>query len=547
MKKWNILSSTTPESIEEIFYILQKNRGITDEVLKKRQNFNIKDLTAEDIGIDKKSIDTAARRIKRAIDKREQIVIFGDYDADGICATTILWEEIYTKTKNVMPYIPDRKSEGYGLSITGIDNLLEKYPDTKLILTVDNGITAIKATKYATDKKIDVIITDHHTKEKKDPDAYAVVHTQKTAGAGVAWFLARQLSSDTQKISEKLDLVALANIADMVPLVGINFQIVKEGLLRLNATKRIGLRTLMKEADITDKRIGTYEVGFALAPRLNAAGRMSHALDSLRLLCTKKIDNAQILAKKLNAQNRQRQVVMDASTKYAIELAHKTLKDNRVVIVEDKDFEEGVIGLVASKLMDEFYLPAIVIAKGNKMSKGSARSIPGVDITKILKKHRKHLESIGGHPMAAGFSIKTENIHVFKEAIIEEAKNAVSDDMRTRQLRIDSTLKMLSIDEELHLKIQDLYPFGIGNMEPVFVSRSVVIKKIDIIGKEKNHVKLVVAEDDKSIESIGFGIAKDFNKSLDEKIDIAYSIDINEWRGQRKIVLKLKDFREEEG
>lgn len=544
MKKWNILSSSIPESIDEIFYVLQKNRGITDEDLKRRQTFKIQDLTPDDIGLDKKSLNRAVKRIQKAVEKGEQIVIFGDYDADGICATTILWEEIYKKTKNVMPYIPDRKSEGYGLSIIGIDNLLKKYPDTKVIITADNGITAAKATKYATDKKIDVIITDHHTKEKKDPEAYAIIHTHETAGAGVAWFLARELSGDFQKINEKLDLVALANIADMVPLTGTNFQIVKEGLHRLNATKRIGLKALMDEAGITDKRIGTYEVGFALAPRLNAAGRMTHAIDSLRLLCTKKMDNARNLAKKLNVQNRQRQVVMDASTKHAKDIAHKNLKDNRIVIVEDENFEEGVIGLIASKLMDEFYLPAIVIAKGDAISKGSARSISGVDITKILKKHRKHLESIGGHPMAAGFSLKTENVPAFKKAIIEEAKSVVSDDIRIRQLRVDSALKILSITEELHMKIQDLYPFGIGNVEPVFVSRSVIIKKIDIMGKEKNHVKLVVAEDDKRLESIGFGIAKDFNKSIDDTIDVAYTIDINEWRGIRKIVLKIKDIKE---
>ena len=544
MKKWNFLSSNTPETIDEILNILQKNRDITPEEIRSRQIFKLNNLTPEDIGIDKLSIKKAVTRVKHAVETGEQIVIYGDYDADGVCATTILWEEIYSKTKNVMPYIPDRKSEGYGLSEVGINNLLEKYPDTKLIITVDNGITATKGVKYAQKKGIDVIITDHHTKDTKDPDAFAIIHTSQTSGTGVSWIFSRELSFAPDEINSKLDLVAIATIADMVPLTGINFQLVREGLLQLNKTKRVGLNALITQTGLENKNIGVYEVGFVIAPRLNATGRMTHAIDSLRLLCTKKAENAKVLSKKLDIQNRQRQIILDTSTKHAKEVARTQLKDKKIVIISKANFEEGVIGLIASRLKDEFYLPSIVISKGDKISKGSARSISGVDITKLLKKHRKYLESVGGHPMAAGFSLKTENIPAFEESIIKEAEKVVKEELRIRELKIDTTLRMRTVTEDLHRRLQDLCPFGVGNTEPIFVSTKLTIKKIDIMGKEKNHLKIVVEEENKRLESIGFGFAKDFSKSIDDQIDIAYTIDINEWRGTRKVVLKLKDYRD---
>jgi len=539
MKKWRILTNNSPETIEEVIDTITKNRNSSDFT----KDLDLLSITAEKAGIDKKEVKKATKRIENAIQNNEQIIVFGDYDADGICASTILWETLYSKSKKAMPYLPDRKNEGYGLSISAIDNILQKYPDTKLIITVDNGILSHDAVIYAQEKKIDIIITDHHTKGEIYPDALSVIYTTKLCGAGVAWMLAKELEDNKDKIISKLDLVAIAAIADLVPLTDINRALVKKGLERLNATQRLGLKELIAEARIQNRKIGVYDIGYIIAPRLNAAGRVGHAIESLRLLCTNSHDNARIFAGKLSAQNRKRQMITENLTQHAKAGMKKVATSSKILIAHHKSYDEGIIGLIASKLVEEYYLPSIAISVGDEISKGSARSISGVNIIEFINKAEKYLERAGGHPMAAGFTIKTKKIEEFKKKLEEEAQRIVTDDLLIKELRIDTKLQFSLIEEALHHAIQELYPFGIGNPEPTFVTQKVKVSKFDFVGKDASHLRLYLEQEGKIIEGIGFGLAPVFKSKIGDKIDVAYTIDINEWKGRRKMNLKIKDFK----
>ena len=539
MKKWNVKNQTSPKTIDEIIEVIYHNRDIQKNKIKI---IPPKDISPKDVGIDTSEMKKAKKRIEKAMSTNEGIIIFGDYDADGVCATTILWEEIFSRTKQVMPYLPDRKEEGYGLSKKAIDNLLNKYPKTSLIITVDNGIVAQDAINYAKKKNIDTIITDHHTKGEKYPNAYAIIYTTELAGAGVAWMLAKEITKDTNSLIKKLDLVAIATIADMVPLKGHNHTLVKEGLTQLNTTDRIGLKEIVHEAQIKSKKIGVSDIGFLIAPRINAAGRMGHAIDSLRLLCTQNKENAMIYAAKIGAQNRKRQSVTESLTNHAKTNA-KQKNDEKIIIAQDESYDEGVIGLIASKLVEEFYLPSIAISKGNEVSKGSARSIKGVNIIDIIRKAGKHLTSAGGHPMAAGFSVETNKLDHAIKIIKEEASRAVTDDLLIRQLSIDTALDITLASELLHKQIQQLYPFGIGNPEPIFLSKGVLVQKADAVGKDRSHLKLLLERKNGTIDAIAFGLAQSDSYKPGDLVDIAYIIDINEWNGRKKLSLKIKDLK----
>ena len=308
-----------------------------------------------------------------------------------------MWETIHAMGGNVMPYIPHRQEEGYGLSIKGIDSVREQY-DPSLIITVDHGITAYKFIEYATLLGIDVVVTDHHVKPDKLPDC-TIVHTTNLCGAGVAWFVAKELGKPD------LALAAIGTIADLVSLTGVNRSIVKFGLQEINKTKRVGLLALMQDAGVTPGELSTYDISHVLAPRLNAMGRLVHAMDALRLLCTHKEDKAIILARTLGLTNKERQQLTTDTTSHAFKgltsrLQGETLQ--KLLFISHETYNPGVIGLVAGKLVEEYYRPAVVISHGEEVSKGSARSIRGFNIVEAIKRCSDLLIDVGGHPMAAG-------------------------------------------------------------------------------------------------------------------------------------------------
>ena len=371
-------------------------------------------LTAKQVSIDEDQLAKAIARIKKAIENKETIVVYGDFDVDGVSGTAVMWEMLHNLGVEVWPYIPERKNEGYGFSRVGIENIKQKH-NPSLVITVDHGITAAEHVKQLANDGIDVVVTDHHQAPAK-PEmkklhkyAVAVVHTTKLAGAGVAWFVARQL--DKTDSPERLALAAFGTVGDVLPLIGANRQIVKHGLPLLAQSNRIGIRSLLQEAGLLGVELDPYHIGYILGPRINAAGRLDHALEALRLLCTNDEKASVALAQKLGGLNRRRQLM----TQEQINTSLEHLKDVKgmpsLLILADSSYDEGIIGLIAGSLSRRYYRPTIVIAEGrNGLSKASARSIPGVDIVGLIRQVENLLVSVGGHEMAAGFSVETENI-----------------------------------------------------------------------------------------------------------------------------------------
>jgi single-stranded-DNA-specific exonuclease len=559
MKHWKVLKKLKKNSTEEIKKILFVNRGLKS---KKDVDFfinpqNPKEITAIKLGIRKKELNKALGRICTAIEKKEKIVVYGDYDCDGITATAILWEQLYFAGADVLPYIPDRIEDGYGLSESGLNKLKEQIPDTKLVITVDHGITAVEQARFAQEKLgLELIITDHHTKGRKTPKAYAIIHTTNLSGAGIAWFLAREIIDSFflrktlpqgKKPTTSLDLAALGTIADMVSLQGHNRSIAKFGLEEIHKTERIGLLALIYESGLAKDQIGAYEIGFMLAPRLNALGRIDNAMDALRLLCTKDTVRAAKLAKKLNDVNLQRQKLTEETVVHAKNLVLNS-GNKKLLFISHESYNQGIIGLVAGKLTEAYYLPAIVVAKGEKISKASARSINGFNIVNAIRSFSDILINVGGHPMAAGFTVETEKLEILRERLEFFASQQITDDLLTRELKIDCEMDLENINWELENLLEQFRPFGTNNPEPVFSSK-VKVSGVRIIGKTAKHLKLTVhscvsGADQQLFDAVAFNFADLYDKiKPTDTIEIAYMIEKNEWGGEKKLQLKIRDIK----
>ncbi len=398
-----------PTRVNAIIDEILKNRGFSQEDERERflNPVHPTDLTPEEVGIDPKQLDKLQDIIRSAIKENKKIIVYGDYDCDGVCATAIVWEILHNLGGDTMPYIPHRQEEGFGLSKYSLDNIRKEYPDSSLLITVDTGITNHEEVRYARDLGFSVIITDHHHAPEELPDADSIIHSTELSGAGIAWMIAHRL--DPALARDSLDLAALATVADMVPLVGPNRSLVYHGITSLEQSKRPGMDSLMLLAGIDRSSLNTYQVSHIIAPRINAAGRIEHALDALRLLCTTKRDRARNLAKKLEDINRQRQQLTENAVEKAKSLVSP--ESSSLLFVADESFHEGVIGLVASRLVNEFSRPAVVVSKGEKISKASARSMPGFSITQAIKDVETFLIDGGGHEMAGGFTARTAQLH----------------------------------------------------------------------------------------------------------------------------------------
>jgi single-stranded-DNA-specific exonuclease len=540
-KKWQILSSlkSSNANSEPIIETLLENRdlrgGDKDKFLSPQKPY---DISWQDLGISKADSLKALKRVGKAIEDKEKIVIYGDYDADGISASAILWEALHGLKADVMPHVPERFSEGYGLNPGSVLKLSKKYPNLKLIITVDNGISAFEGVEKARKLGIDVIITDHHEKSKKLPGAYSIIHTIKTSGSGLAWFFSKALGANNG-----LELAAIGTISDQVPLIGINRSLVKYGLEELRKTSRRGLLALFEEAGIKRNEINPYTVGFLIAPRLNAMGRMLNAIESLRLLCTKNPVRANELARLLGKTNKERQEVVDKVILHAKELV-KEENSNGFILVSHESYHEGVIGLAASKLVEEFYRPAIVMSLGKEISKASARSIPGVNIFEVVKKLDKFLVSGGGHEMAAGFSIRTEHLEVFKKKLSDLSEVYLTKELLRKSLKIDMEIQFPQINQNLQKSLTQFEPFGIGNPTPTFMSKSIKVKTVRSVGADGRHLKLKLSQEGKEFEAIAFGFGAYLEKlSQSQSIDAVYSIEEDGWNGIKKLQLKIKDIQ----
>ena len=529
----------------ELIEFLLRNRGIKKSEFNNFLNPDLSKVTAKNVGINLAELEKSSKRIKDAIKKKEKIVVFGDYDVDGICGSAILWETLKDAGGDVLPYIPNRFEEGYGLSKNAISNLKSQIPDVTLVITIDNGIVSGDGVDFAKESGIDVIVTDHHVPGNSLPAAFSIVHTTRLCGAGVAYLLAQNIKSQISKSKSSddnhLELVCLATIADLVPLTGANRTLVSLGIKKLRETKRPGLLELFKEAEIEKSEIHTYEIGHIIAPRLNAMGRMEDAMDSLRLLCTNNSQRAKELAKKLGDTNRIRQTLtIDTFYHAKAQVDEKT--KNKLLFVHHDSYPEGIIGLVAGRLTEEYYLPSIVISKGKRLSKASARSISGFNIIELIRNASEFLVDAGGHPMAAGFTFETKNLNKVEKKFQELAEKAIKKELLLRKRRIDCEISLESLSLEFYNEISKLEPFGMGNPTPVFISRDVEIVGVWQVGSEKKHLKLrfQIPSSKSQIDGIWFGIGDKNVFNIGDRVSIAYSIMLNEWNGRKKLELRVK-------
>jgi len=560
--KWKFQTCTKKPvydlQVDEILEIILHNRGLKQK--KDVKNFlNPKDptlLTPQDVEIDASELKAAISRIKKAITKHESIVVHADYDADGVSAGAVMWEALHFLGANVMPYIPRRHKDGRGLNKESIDTVVKQF-DPDLLITVDHGIGSIKGVSYASSIGIDTIISDHHVKGSRLPKC-TTVHTTELSGSGIAWFIASKLYASLNdnkyknKMYDLLSLSAIGTIADMVPLIGANRSIAKFGLRELKKTKRIGLLQLFETASADSKTLSTYSISHQIAPRINAMGRLEHALDALRLLCTPNKERAKMLADMLAITNKKRQDMTtdafnNAFTRVKVD-AGGNAKEN-LIFVGDSTYNQGIVGLIAGRLADRYNRPSIVASLEDDISKASARSIKGLDIMSVLNKNKSLLLDVGGHPQAAGFTFETKNFNKLKETLTLQVSEKLKDFDYEQVMSVDLEIHLSTVSNQLWKRLESFKPYGIKNPEPVFATRGLKITSVRAVGIERKHLKLIVEQDSDnkankqaSFDAIAFGFG-DLVQDLtfDSVIDIAYTIDLNEWNGNKKLQLKIKD------
>jgi single-stranded-DNA-specific exonuclease len=538
-------------AIEEIINLLLKDRGIKnkEEFLNPKYP---KDISFGDF-FSKKSLAKVIKKLKEIKKTDKMIIVYTDYDADGITGGAILWETLHLLGFKTMPYVPHRQLEGYGFSKIGIDTIKELY-DPSLIISVDHGISAVEKISYARSLGIPIIVTDHHIKAAKKPkEALAIFHTDKLSGAGVAYFLAKEIFNNFKKYGQdtilslqnnfQTDYLALASIgtiADLVPLLGSSRSITKYGLESFPKVKRYGIRHVLKEAGIEDRKITPYEIGFIIAPRINALGRLEHAIDALRLLCTTKEEKAQMLAAKMGEKNRERQDILEkaveeAKEKLAVE-THNYASLPKIIILSSNKWHEGIIGLIASKLVDEFYRPTIIMSIGDDFVKGSARSIPGFDITTFIRSVKSGIIDVGGHKGAAGFTIEKSKISIFTRAATTMVNRLIKDKDLEKTIIVDLKIPLSKANLSLACSLEKLQPFGVGNPQPLFYSEG-ELAEAKLFGRNNEHLKIYLKDESSLLlEFVFFNQGQDFlNLSRGQKMGVVYNLEIDRWGGKEKI------------
>lgn len=518
-------------------------------------------LSLKDFGFSAKDINIAISLLKKMKEENKPVIVYTDYDADGITGGSILWEALHLMGFNAMPYVPHRQLEGYGFSIKGIDAILEKH-NPGLIISVDHGIAAVDQIAYAKGKGIPVIVTDHHAKQEKIPDSAEVIfHIPALSGSGVAYFFAKEVFTELAKPEDKnykklenhfktdyLALASIGTVADLVPLVGPSRSIVKYGLKSFNECQRTGLAELMKEAKIEGHEITPYEIGFIIAPRINAIGRLEHALDALRLLCTPNKERARELASKVGQLNEDRKSLVDKAVKEAKKQVNDMILTGslpKILILKSDDWHEGIIGLIASKMVEAYQRPTLVVTKAEQYLKASARSPATVHLTEFLGKLKHHLVAFGGHRQAAGFSIEADKFDQFKKEAEELAEKTIKDEDLVKAVMVEIELPLTLLSMALAERLSQLEPFGIGNSKPTFVCPCKVFDT-KLMGKKKEHMRLSVSDPvvkRMPFEIVAFNRKDDFIKlQKGQPIMAAFNLEINEWNGRRSLQGKLIDW-----
>lgn len=537
--KWEIFSRYPKDPIKEIL----KQRQVKDI-----ENFLNPKYETLSPSHSIQGLKVGVERIRKALKNKEKIAIFADYDADGICGGAIVYRALKILGDEPEYYVPERL-EGYGLSQSAVEKL--KHLGISLLITVDCGISNDTEIAHAKKLGIDTIVVDHHQCPEKLPDAVAIIHPkvghnvcfEDFSGGGVAYLLARSLLRERGLEKWLIDLAAISTVADVVPLLGDNRTIVKYGLLVINKTKNLGLKYLIQVAGLAQVEIGTYEIGFMIAPRINAAGRIAKPRESFELLVTDDKVRAKDLAEKLNDLNIRRQKMLDAAQEEAIKMVQSKKLDQRNLIILRGSWSEGIVGLISGKVTEYFHRPSIVLSEGKDILKGSARSIEGVNITDLIAAAKRHIKKFGGHTMAAGLSIEKDKFKDAEEALLRQSQK-IDSKLLERVLKIDCLLdeKLLNID--FVDKLEKLKPFGVGNPKPTFALSGAEIISKRAIGRDKNHVRFEFKKGYKFFKGIFFDFAEEnYNIQVGDVVDLAFSVKLDIWQGRKKIDLILEDVK----
>jgi len=531
------------------------NRGITDGM--SADNFLHPDISQLHPPDKIPGIAESVQRIRQAIKNHEKIVVYGDYDVDGITSTCLMYLCLKHLDADVSYYIPRRFEEGYGLNNESLAELKRQGCD--LLITVDCGISSIKEVKFANESGIQVIITDHHEPSHTIPPAYAIINPKlknseypfdALAGVGVAFKLAQALMDDFGVESESfllnhLDLVALGTLADIVPLTGENRIIAFLGLNALNKSERAGIKALCAVSGVAQGSIGSWTVGFQLAPRLNAAGRMNTPLKAVELMLADSYEKAYEIAQKLDNANKERQsierLIVDNAKKQVEQL---DLEKVKALVISDKGWHSGIIGIAASKIQEQFYRPTVLIAIEDDMGRGSARSIPEFDIHEAIEKCSNLLERFGGHKAAAGFTIRKENIEKFRNDFLKIASETLTKEDLQSKLEIDASVSLSDLSLDVVEMFSSMEPYGLGNPQPLIAVNGLSMSGLPrVVGKGNEHLQAYVTDEKIVMKFIAFNMAK-LERELsakDVKVDLACHPSINLWNDRKSVDLKIED------
>ncbi len=505
-------------------------------------------------------MDKAVERLNQAIKSKEKILIYGDYDVDGTTSVALVYSFLRKKAKNIDYYIPDRYNEGYGISYKGIDFAAENNFD--LVIALDCGIKAVDKIDYANKKNIDFIICDHHTPGEKIPDALAVLDPKRNdcnypykelSGCGVGFKLlqafTQQNSGSFDELYSYLDIVAISIASDIVPITGENRVLAFYGLKELNKTKKEGLKAIIEVAGLKDKKIIISDCVFKIGPRINAAGRIESGRSAVKLLISEDKEPAEQFSKDINDFNFTRQGLDRNITEEAMQMIenNEEWKSHKATVLYKEDWHKGVVGIVASRIIEHYYKPTIVLTKSKGMATGSARSVDGFDLYAAIDACSDLLESFGGHKHAAGLTMKIENIEKFRSRFNEVVASMITREQQIPKIEIDAKLSFKEITPKFFNIIRQFAPFGPGNMTPIYVTEHVMDTGFTrAVGNEQTHLQLNIKDDSHvRMKGIAFGIAQKYLPEIkkNKSFDICYSIEENEWQGNVSLQLMVREIK----
>ena len=558
-KNWNILESNNAVvsklskalNVSEIVAHLLVLRGIT--TFEEAKSFFRPEISHLHDPLLMKNMQKAVDRIQTVISNGEKVLVYGDYDVDGTTSVAMMYSFLKKKVKEIEYYIPCRYDEGYGISLKGID--YAKDNNFALIIALDCGIRAVNQVDYANKKGVDFIICDHHNPGEKVPEAVAILNPKQIdcdypykdlSGCGVGFKLiqafSKQNNIDFSEIMEYLDLLTVSIGADIVPMTGENRVFSFYGLQQINKTPRVGLKALMEIANKT-KDVTITDVVFGVAPRINAAGRIEHAKKAVEILVETDYAKAKLFADKIEGNNTTRKGLDKSITMEALEMIDVKKKST---VVHSEHWHKGVVGIVASRLIETHYKPTIVLAEKDGILTGSARSVHDFDLYSAIAKCEHLCEKFGGHKYAAGLSIKKENLPQFIDAFEKSVSESITEDQLTPKINIDKVIDIDAVDDKLYRIIKQFSPFGPKNLSPIFVSKGVIDNGYGKqVGEDKTHLRINAKKNKGAIAGIGFGMGEYFEIIKDNQtFDVCYSIDENEWNGKKSLQLRIRDIKE---